>query len=136
MKNLFLLALASLSLTFFSSCSRDSQDVVSSTREIVVRGEWVVDYYYNTADRTALFNSTTFTFRSNGTFILTDNGMQQTGSWQMLTGVDRKEILQMEFDGAAAHVQGLNADWKVAEKDPSHLSMTGSEGSTLRLRRQ
>lgn len=135
MKNFYLLAAALFSLALFSSCSRDSQDVISSAREIVVRGEWSVAHYYNTEDRTALFNGATLSFRSDGRFLVEENGITQSGSWQLLTGADRNEIIQMNLDGGATHVQDLDAYWNVDSKDIATLSMTDGAGKSLRITR-
>lgn len=121
-----------VSTSFFISCTRDNVDYGSTTKETLVKAQWSVDYYYAGGDKTAQLNNYRFRFIGNGTVTATDGTDSFNGSWNMLTDVNRNEVLQIHIQ--EAHLQDLNDQWTVALTSNDVLSMKGAN-SELRLRK-
>jgi hypothetical protein len=134
MKNatFFSYLLVIISTSFFSSCTQESIDYISSPKEIITTAQWSVDYYFAGQDKTAQFNTYTFGFIGNGTVTANDGNTSITGTWAMLKDVNRNDVLKIDIN--EAHLQDLNSQWTVNLSSTGMLIMK-SGGSEMRLRK-
>ncbi|MBD0279246.1 MAG: hypothetical protein M3342_22345 [Bacteroidota bacterium] len=133
-KSLAALLLLSCSL-IFSGCVGD-YDEMTTTREIIIRGKWAVDYFYVGADRTAEFRIYELTFNSNGFMICACKNDVFDGTWQLRQGSNKTDILQLQLPLHQPDLKELNLNWKVDGLNLSEISMKEeSKPAKLRLRK-
>ena len=134
MKNakLFSCLLIIISTSFFVRCTLEKIDDAGTTKEIITRAQWSVDYYFAGQDKTAQFNNYRFNFIGNGTVTADDGTTSVNGSWSMLTDVNRNDVLRINI--SEAHLQGLNEQWTVNVISDELLIMKGAY-SEMRLKK-
>lgn len=118
---------------FFAGCTREPLAYISTTKEIISQGKWSVDYYFSGQDKTAQFSNYQFIFTGNGTVTASDSGHSYTGTWSMVTGVNRNEILKINLDHVP-DLQELNNQWSVDDKSSNWVSMN-LNGNELRFKK-
>ena len=128
---LFAAILLLVSSTLFS-CT-EQQDMVSSPEDMLSRGNWTVDYYFNGQDQTAQYGSYSFTFNSNG-IVSCDNTVHNcTGTWQIRKNV-QSDVLSISLTTQQPELQQLNQNWSISETNMQSVTMTNGTGQ-LRLRK-
>lgn len=135
MKNYsFLIGLSALISTFlFTACTPEDIDYSSTTREIISKGNWTVDYFYSGQDKTAQYSTYQFTFLGDGTVQGTTGTAAITGTWNIVLDVDRKEILTIDI--TTPHILELNDHWNVLDVNKVMVVMKDSDNDQLRLKR-
>jgi len=125
MKNskFFLHLLIITSFCFLTSCTRDNIEYGDTAREAITKAQWSVDYYFAGQDRTTEFSHYKLSFIGNGTVKADDGTSSFNGSWAMFTDPYRNDILHINISDA--HLQGMNAEWKV-NLTSDGLTMKGS----------
>src|SRR5215207_10779199 len=106
---------------FFFRCTPEDMDYTSTTKEIISRGEWTVDYYFAGQDKTAQYNTYHFGFLGNGTLEGTNGLTPFTGTWSSVHDVNRNEILSINI--TTPHMLDLNEQWNVSEISATSISL-------------
>jgi hypothetical protein len=135
MKNLRLISylLVIISASFFTSCTKESIDYPSSTKQVITGSTWSIDYYYAGQDKTAQFNSYKFSFVGNGTVTADDGTNSFNGNWSVVTDVNRKDVLRINL--SEAHLQDLNSQWTVENPTSIGTLVMKNSGSEIHLRK-
>ena len=129
---LFAAILLLVSSTLFS-CT-EQQDMVTGPEDMLSRGNWTVDYYFNGQDQTAQYGSYSFTFNSNGIVSCANTVHNCTGTWQIRKNVQSDE-LSISLTTQQPELQQLNQNWSIAEASMQSLTLTNGTGQ-FRLRKQ
>ena len=120
-------------LLFFSltltGCSKN-YDYSSGVENIVSRGNWIVNYYYENADLTGEFQNYRFVFNQTGTVTYTLNADTHTGTWKKIIDVNKNEFLIFEFNTHDQNIEKLNQEWKIISKSTSILEFESSLPAT------
>ncbi|HEU4470167.1 MAG TPA: hypothetical protein VFR58_03710 [Flavisolibacter sp.] len=118
----------------FTSCTRDA-DYSSTTREIISKGQWTIDYFYAGQDRTAQFSHYTFTFQGNGVVTGGSSTVSFAGSWSMIRDVERNDVILMNISGQEPQLSALSRTWSVRAKSSNALTMKDDENNEIRFRK-
>jgi hypothetical protein len=132
MKNLkfFTYLLIIISTSLFVGCTPENIDYGPTTKEMITKAQWSVDYYFAGQDRTSQFSNYKFSFIGNGTLTASDGTAFVSGNWSMITDANRNDILRINI--SEAHLQ-LNEQWTV---NPSaEILVLKGTGSEMRLRK-
>jgi hypothetical protein len=82
----------------------------------LVKGEWIVGYFFNETDKTSDFTDYKFTFSTDST-VIADNGSNQiNGTWDGKSEDNGSHELELKFAETALFVQ-LEDDWDVLDFD-------------------
>ena len=122
-----------ISTHFFISCTREPVDYTSTAKEIISQGTWLVDYFYSGQNKTAQFNNFQFSFIGNGTVTVSNGANSFSGTWRMVTDVNRNEVLKINLV-QEPNLQELNNQWSVGDKSLRSVSMNVN-GSELRFKK-
>ncbi|HEY2721976.1 MAG TPA: hypothetical protein VGI82_09625, partial [Chitinophagaceae bacterium] len=118
MKNQKLFLFAFILLIFsllFAGCTKNSDAVVSSTEEMLVKSPWFIDYYFDSQDMTSSYSSSRLLFSSTGVVGYQSNGQTIVGKWSSSVDVSNNEMVDLQFDTNNADVMALNKSWKLVE---------------------
>jgi hypothetical protein len=127
-----LLILASTS--FFTSCTPENLDYISTTKEIISKGQWSVDYYYSGQDKTTQYSNYQFSFLANGSLVGAGSASSFTGTWSMERDVNRNDVIRITINSQEPHLMELNEQWNVTDK--ANDAVTMKEGNDeLRIRK-
>ncbi len=108
-------------------------DYTSSTKEVISKGKWSVEYYYAGQDKTAQYSNYQFSFTGNGNVTVSSGTNSVTGTWSTITDINRNEVLRMSL-GQEPHLQELNEQWCVSSKTIGNVTMKVN-GNELRIRK-
>lgn len=117
----FLLIVISTSL--FTSCTPESLDYSSTTREFISKGQWSVDLFFAGQDKTAQYSGYQFSFIGNGTATATNGVETVSGTWSVATDVNRNEILRINMNSQDPRIQDLNVQWSITDKNNYIIAM-------------
>lgn len=137
MKSTKILAASLLFFSFiFVSCIGD-YDYINTTKEIITRGQWTVDYYYAGQDRTADYSGYYLTFRANGTLECQRDADTYNGTWGVQKDANGEEsLLKIQLASSEPSLQELSLDWDVTEKNIGTVSLKNdTNGAQLRIRK-
>lgn len=81
----------------------------------LVKGEWVISYFFNDTDKTSDFTNYNFTFNADGTALADDGTNQISGTWEGKAENGEQE-LKLKFGETSLFIQ-LEDDWDVLEFD-------------------
>ena len=119
-------------LLFFSfslpGCYK-SYDSSSGVEDIVSKGNWIVNYYYENADLSAEYENYRFVFNNAGVVTYTLNTDTYTGTWRKITDVNKDEFLIMDFNTHDQNIEKLNQEWKIISRSNSILEFEQSAAS-------
>ena len=126
MKNLkfFAYLLVVISTSLFTSCTRDNIDYGSTTKETITKSQWSVDYFFAGQDVTAQFSNYKINFVGNGTVTANDGTTSITGTWNMITDMNRNDVLRINISENL--LQGLNNQWTVKQTSDDVITMKGA----------
>ena len=80
----------------------------------LIKGEWIISYFFDETDKTSDFTAYKFTFNADGT-ALADNGSNQiNGTWEGKSEENGTHELELKFGGIVPFAQ-LEEDWDVLE---------------------
>jgi len=135
MKNarFFTYLLVIISTSFFVSCTRENVDYIDTTKEMITKAQWSVDYYFAGQDKTTQFSNYKFSFIGNGTVTADDGTNAVNGSWSMLKDANRNDVLQINIQ--EAHLQDLNSQWTVVDLTSSGVLVMKGSDSEIRLKK-
>ena len=122
-----------VSASFFTSCSRDSIDYPSSTRDVITQSSWSIDYYFAGQDKTAQFSNYKFSFVGTGIVTANDGTNTFNGNWSVITDVNRKDVLRLNL--SEAHLQDLNSEWTVMDASTDGNLVMKNSASEIHLRK-
>ena len=80
----------------------------------LVKGEWIVSYFFNETDKTSDFAGYKFTFNPDGTAIADDGSNQINGTWEGKSEEHNVQELKLDFGETSLFIQ-LEDDWDVLE---------------------
>ena len=130
-RQIILLLFFTLTLT---GCYK-SYDYSSGVEDIVSKGNWIVNYYYENGDLTDEYQKYRFEFHSSGMVSYTLNADLHSGTWRRSTDSDQNEFLILEFNTHDQNIEKLNHEWKVISRSNSLLEFTSGTTSTLHIAR-
>jgi len=134
MKNLKL-ALGVLFVSMlFTRCTPD-QLMPSSTKELIVQGNWAVNYYYNGQDNTAQYQGLTFRFNGGGSVTATSGTASYSGTWNTINDASRNEVLILHIDGSQS-LAALDAQWTVGNASTATIGLKNSTSTQMVLKKQ
>ena len=111
-------------LLFFSltlpGCYK-SYDSSSGVEDIVSRGNWIVNYYYENADMTGEYENYRFVFNNTGVVSYTLSTDTHTGTWRKATDANKNEFLIIDFITHDQNIEKLNQEWKITSSSNSIL---------------
>ena len=120
-------------LLFFSltltGCSKN-YDYSSGVEDIVSKGNWIVNYYYENTDLSSEFENYRFVFSNSGSVACTLNSDIHTGTWKKIIDADKNEFLIIDFNTHDQNIEKLNQDWKIISKSTSILQFESSMPAT------
>lgn len=91
----------------------DDDDVDDTELSSVIADHvWVITYYFNEDDQTALYSQWTFTFNNDMTISATSDENNEVGFWNTY-GDDGVLEVEIDFDNASELLDELSEDWKV-----------------------
>ena len=122
-----------VSASFFTSCSRDSIDYPSSTRDVITQSSWSIDYYFAGQDKTSEFSNYKFNFVGTGVVTANDGTNTFNGKWSVITDVNRKDVLRLNL--SEAHLQDLNNEWTVMDASTDGNLVMKNSASEIHLRK-
>ena len=136
MKSLKLTALllVLVSSQFFTGCTKESVDFSQSAQDMMVMGDWKVDYYLEGSDKTAQYDTYEFNFLLNGTLDGRCTASQFHGKWVVEKDVNSKELVNLSFD--EAQLSPLMDQWKVISTGSNTISLQDAGNNQLRLKRK
>jgi hypothetical protein len=117
---------------FFTSCSPD-HDYISETNEIITRGNWKVDYFYTTNDKTDQYRDYNFQFSGNGTVECTGANHSCTGTWSTIHDEKGEEVLTIKL-AEQSDMAELNNMWQVKGKQLNGLTLSARTASNIQLK--
>jgi len=132
-KPLFPILLFSLFL-IFTGCKADTEDLFSSTEEVLVKNIWTVEYYFNNQDMTGEFSSSRLLFSSTGAVGYQKNGETTSGKWSRTFDAANNELIDLQFNTSNVDVNRLNESWKLISRSRSSLEFEGNSGADIILR--
>ena len=124
--------LIALSLFFsltLTGCYK-SYDYTSGVEDIVSKGNWIVNYYYENGDLTAEYEKYRFVFNNTGTVNYTLNTETYTGTWRKITDADKNEFLIIDFDTHDQNIEKLNQEWKITSRSNSIVEFKSGQPTT------
>lgn len=107
---------------------------MQSAQDMMVQGDWVVNYYYAGSDKTAQYLAYEFNFFHNGSLNGRGTANQFHGKWNVEKDVSRNEILHLSFD--EAQLSPLIDEWKVTATGNNSVSLKDATNNKLRLKRK
>ena len=128
----FAYLLVVISTSFFTSCTPENLDYGSTTKEIITKAQWSVDYFFAGQDVTSQFSNYKLNFVSNGTVTANDGTTTINGTWSMITDLNRNEVLRINI--AESQLQILSNQWTVKQTSDEVLTMKGA-ASEIHLRK-
>ena len=128
----FAYLLVIISTSVFTNCTPENLDYGSTTKETITKTQWSVDYFFAGQDVTAQFSNYKINFVGNGIVTANDGTNMVSGTWSMVTDVNRNEVLRISIP--EAHLQVLNDQWKVKQTSDDVLTMNGAS-SEIRLKK-
>lgn len=131
--NRFAAILLLFTSVLFINCT-PNQDELGSTKEIITRGNWSVNYFFAGQDQTALLGEYSFTFHNDGTLSCLHNSSQCSGNWELARNVSG-DVLRIDLDAPQAELKMLNEEWSVAGTD-GHSVHLKNGASQLRIRKR
>ena len=120
------------SLSFFS-CTKQS-DLLTDTKDILVQGQWKVDYYFSDQDHTTQFSDYSFQFLPNGTLTCSDTKYQYTGTWQMIRNMNQSDWLSINLTPVSPDLQQLNLSWKISQVNLNTIGFVSEGARPYQLR--
>ena len=121
-----LLLFFSLTLT---GCYK-SYDYSSGVEDIVSKGNWIVNYYYENADLSGEFQNYRFVFTNTGAVTYTLNADTYTGTWRKFIDAYKIEFLIIDFNTHDQNIEKLNQEWKVISRSNSILEFESGQPTT------
>ena len=112
------------STSLFTNCTRDNIDYGSTTKETITKSQWSVDYFFAGQDVTAQFSNYKINFVGNGTVTANDGTTSITGTWNMITDMNRNDVLRINISENL--LQGLNNQWTVKQTSDDVITMKGA----------
>jgi hypothetical protein len=114
----------------FTNCSQD-RDYLFTTNEIITRGNWVVEFFYNQV-KTIEYENYSFQFSGNGTLQGTNGPNTVKGSWSVIHDVDYSDVLTITMNDQNT-IAELGNSWRVKQKSVNALSLQG-QGNPIEFR--
>ena len=121
-----LLLFFSLTLT---GCYK-SYDNSSGVEDIVSRGNWIVNYYYENEDLTGEYQNYRFVFTNTGSVSYTLNADTFAGTWRKVIDANKNEFLIIDFNTHDQNIEKLNQEWKVISRSNSILEFESGQPTT------
>jgi hypothetical protein len=134
MKKLFFSSVITLTLLVLTSCSRNGDDTISNTQQVVTSGSWKIMLFTDSGnDETTDFDAYTFTFGSNGTINAVAGGVTKTGAWST-QGSSGKFIIDLGPKTTANQPLGeLTDDWKILSASETEIRLGDDNASSQEL---
>lgn len=132
----FLFGLMVLSVTFFTSCSKDddssSSDPTTITNQISNSGNWRVALFSEDGvDETSYFNGYTFVFGVGNVVTATQSGSTITGSWVIVQDSGKNKFVMAFPD--QGKFEEISEDWEIILKTDNSINLrhvSGGNGGT------
>lgn len=118
---------------FFTNCT-PKEDNLSTPKEILTRGNWTVEYYFNGSNHTNNYNEYSFSFSPGGNLNCSNTAAQYAGDWRVIQNT-QSEMLSIKLSAAQADLLELNDDWTISSFDAQTISLQKA-GEQLRLRKR
>ena len=128
---LFLLLL--MSPLFFTSCTKESLNHLSTSKEIISQGTWTIDYYFEGQDKTAQFHDYQFSFNGNGSFTVTKGTSTFSGTWTTTRNTDYSEKMSIHFETSNADLTPIENSWNVGAMSLNSVAMQNEASNQLRF---
>lgn len=118
-----------MTLLATAACEKDtvaSDESVSSTNstdlsEVLLQGNWKIQYYFQDKDETGTFGGYVFTFQRDGRLTFKKDNEFYTGTWQEISGDGgTKLLLQIN---TINFIQKLNSDWDVESYNATMIKL-------------
>lgn len=121
---------------FFTRCSPDYQDMLS-TEELLTRTSWQVDEFTQSGtDVTSEFTDYQLFFGADKTFTIKKDATVITGTWQY-SNANNEETVSVRIDTPNTRILLLNENWQLKAKTPYSVQLeetNGTDVSQLRIR--
>jgi hypothetical protein len=120
------LAICLTGLLFVTSCSKNDSNSTDIPAAIApsLPGQWMIHYYFNVTEQSAIYVDYTFTFNSNGTFTASKAGSVSNGTWKEEVDSGKRK-LTLDFDASVTDhaLLELEEDWIVATANSSLINL-------------
>ena len=94
--------------------------------QILKNQSWKISYYYDEYDKTSLYNSYVFVFKSDNSATATKSGIAVSGQWETKT---ENGVIEFKISFNPDLLHELDEDWKVFEFNNSQLRFRKEESS-------
>jgi len=134
MKSAKFIAVILLFISFsFTSCAPD-QDQLFTTKEIITRGNWGVEFFIN-ENKTTEYANYVFTFSASGVLLGTNGNNTVEGTWTVIRDADRLDLLTINLN-EQNNIAELNNSWSVRSKSTVALQLQAKgNASEFRIRK-
>jgi hypothetical protein len=131
MKSTSLFAAILLVTSFlFTRCSPD-YEYISSTDEIITRGNWSVDYFYSNQDNTAQYVSYQLEFGVSGAMRCVHGQEYCTGNWKVNKDINGKDVLEINLPATLNNVRELNDCWDVISSNSNSVNLRAKDDQSM-----
>lgn len=123
-------------IAILSSCERSSSIDNSSisTNQVVTTGNWRVTLFTDSGnDETSDFIGYNFVFNTDGTIVVTKNGVTKNGTWSVNESSNKLIIDLGPKDATNKPLGELTDDWRIISKDNSEIKLTDDNPTSAEL---
>jgi len=110
-KNIFFSFFAA-SLALLTACSKKENLATGNLSTQLMESTWAIHYFNAGSDNTGDFSGYIFNFSSNGTCSVKKGNSTFAGSWQVVSGENNVEKLQMNISSEPV-LHALNEWWRL-----------------------
>lgn len=135
MKNvqLRLLLILVIAPAMLFSCSKETVDQFSSTKEILTLGKWSIDYYFDGQDNTAWFHDYEFNFNASGSFTAIRGTETFSGTWSTIRNTSSDELITIHFETSTTELDVLEFEWTTGAVSLNSVAMKNALNTQLRF---
>lgn len=117
---------------FFVGCSKN-MDYPHPVVETITGGNFTVDFFYESQDKTANYNGYVFAFENNGNLVCSTPNGEFHGNWKLLKKVDGPAI-GISLPVPPTELQDLSREWDVNVAGNSGVELKNAT-AVFRLRK-
>lgn len=92
---------------------------------VITDGQWIISYFFDGQDETAIFSGYTFTFNEDGTATATNGTVEVQGTWES-DGDSGKLELELDF-GNQSPFNEIDEDWTLIEFDTTIIRLSDDD---------
>lgn len=88
--------------------------------QAIIKGSWVIPYYFYASEKTSSYNGYSFVFKSDKSVLATKGGVSETGQWQSTVN---NNVRELKLNFSTELLGKLNYNWKLFEFNNSQIRL-------------